>query len=544
MKTVNRYTLMAICAMALTTSSCDFEEVNTNQFEMTEEEGTRDDFAVGGLITALEKTVFPVGTQADDTDVINQYQIAFHLSADSWSGYFGQNNSWDSGNNNTSYFLKDGWIAETYKCTYTNALNAWKKLKKASEDNNTPEVFALAQVLKISAWHKALESFGPIPYSHAADATMNIPFDSEKDVYTAMFKDLTEAIDVLTAKAENGVSIMKNYDAVYAGDAAKWVRYANSLMLRLAMHIRYADNEMAKKYAAQAITQAYGVMTDQKDEAKMSTGAGLVFRNNIQWLSDQYEESRMGTSMVAYLLGYEDPRLSAYFQPVDESSSYGIKAFDGKKYQGVPLGHKYGQTDMYKKFSKPNIQASTPTYWLRASEVYFLRAEAALVWGGEFGDAESLYEQGIQMSFDENGVKSSVDSYMYSGKTPIANALSGWYYTYSYPAPCETTVEFEGSQEDKLEKIMIQKWIALYPNGQEAWTEWRRTGYPVLNKVLVNRGSSQGATADGGVRRMLYPISFYQTQDGKEIYDNALKLFNNGKGGQDRSDTRLWWDCK
>ena len=54
---------MAICAMALTTSSCDFEEVNTNQFEMTEEEGTRDDFAVGGLITALEKTVFPVGTQ-------------------------------------------------------------------------------------------------------------------------------------------------------------------------------------------------------------------------------------------------------------------------------------------------------------------------------------------------------------------------------------------------------------------------------------------------------------------------------------------------
>lgn len=330
---------MAICAMALTTSSCDFEEVNTNQFEMTEEEGTRDDFAVGGLITALEKTVFPVGTQADDTGVINQYQIAFNLSADSWSGYFGQNNSWSGGNNNTSYFLVDDWVAETYKCTYTNALNAWKKLKKASEDNNTPEVFALAQVLKISAWHKALESFGPIPYTHAADASMNIPFDSEKDVYTAMFKDLTEAIEVLTEKAENGVSIMKNYDAVYAGDAAKWVRYANSLMLRLAMRVRFADNEMAKKYATQALNQTYGIMTDQKDEAKMSTGAGLVFRNNIQWLADQYNETRMGTSMVSYLVGYEDPRLSAYFQPVDESCNYGIEAFDGEKYQGVPLGH-------------------------------------------------------------------------------------------------------------------------------------------------------------------------------------------------------------
>ena len=82
-----------------------------------------------------------------------------------------------------------------------------EKLKAAAEKNNTPEVFALAQILKISAWHKALECFGPMPYSHAADATMNIPFDSEKDIYTAIFKDLTEAIEILTEKAENGVEL-------------------------------------------------------------------------------------------------------------------------------------------------------------------------------------------------------------------------------------------------------------------------------------------------------------------------------------------------
>lgn len=119
-------------------------------------------------------------------------------------------------------------------------------MKASAEKNNTPEVFALAQILKISAWHKALESFGPIPYSHAADATMNIPFDSEKDVYTAMFKDLTEAIDVLTLKAEGGVVLMEDFDAVYAGDTRKWVKYANSLMLRLAIRIRFADEGMAK----------------------------------------------------------------------------------------------------------------------------------------------------------------------------------------------------------------------------------------------------------------------------------------------------------
>ena len=126
------------------------------------------------------------GTQADDTDVINEYQIAYHLSADNWSGFFGENNSngWNAGSNNTTYYLLDNWIKATYTQSYTNALDPWKKLKIASEKNGTPEVFALAQILKISAWHKTLESFSPMPYSHAADATMNIPFDSgERGVY-------------------------------------------------------------------------------------------------------------------------------------------------------------------------------------------------------------------------------------------------------------------------------------------------------------------------------------------------------------------------
>ena len=179
MRKMNHFKLLAvICAMALF-ASCNFEEINTNQFEMSDGEGAMDGFEVGGLITAMQRTVIPVGTQADDTDVINEYQIAYHLSADNWSGFFGENNSngWNAGSNNTTYYLLDNWIKATYTQSYTNALDPWKKLKIASEKNGTPEVFALAQILKISAWHKTLESFGPMPYSHAADATMNIPFD-------------------------------------------------------------------------------------------------------------------------------------------------------------------------------------------------------------------------------------------------------------------------------------------------------------------------------------------------------------------------------
>ncbi|NCC09468.1 MAG: SusD/RagB family nutrient-binding outer membrane lipoprotein [Bacteroidia bacterium] len=543
MKKINQYKLfVGVCALSLLIS-CDYEDINTNPFEMTEKEGVRDGVAVGGLITAMEKTVSPVGTQADGTDVVNQYQIAYHLSADSWSGFFGQNNSWNGGNNNTSFFLMDGWISSTYTHSYTNVLDSWKKLKASSEKNNTPEVFALAQILKISVWHKTLETFGPMPYSHAADASMNIPFDQEKEVYASMFGDLTNAIEILTKKAENGVAVMTDYDAVYGGDTKKWVKYANSLMLRLAVRVRFADEEMAKKYATQAVKHSIGVMTAKDEVAQMGMGAGMVFRNNIEWLSEQYNETRMGSSMFSYLMGYEDPRLGAYFKPVDATSKLGQLAYDGKQYQAVPAGHTYGQNEAYKLFSKPNIASSTPTYWMRASEVYFLRAEAALVWPDVFGSAEALYKQGIEMSFQENGVVAPVDAYLNSTKVPVKHEVAGS-YSCSFAAPTTATAKFEGSSEEKLEKIMIQKWIALYPNGQEAWTEWRRTGYPKLNSVMVNRGSSQGATKESGIRRMIYPTSFYQTEEGKAIYAAALKLFNNGQGGEDKSSTHLWWDCK
>ena len=540
MKKMNKYTLFAgVCMMSLLTA-CDYEDLNTNPFEMTDEEGIRDGFAVGGNVTAMQQAVTPVGTQADDTDIINAYQTAYHLSSDNWSGYFAENNSWDGGNNNTSFYQKDGWNSETYNWSYTKMLDPWKKLKASSEKNDTPDVFALAQILKISGWHKALESFGPMPYSHAADASLSIPFDSEKEVYTAMLADLTEAVNVLTPLAQNGVKVMPKYDAVYAGDAQKWVKYANSLILRLSMHIRFADEQMAKTYATQAVKHSVGLIKTVDEEAKMAIGAGMTFRNNIEWLSEQYNEARMGSSIFSYLVGLEDPRLPAYFKPVEGQKDLAVEAFDGQKYMALPHGHVYGQNNVFTVFSKPNFVSQTPTYWLRASEVYFLLAEAALVWGGEFGNAADLYKQGVTTSFQENGITADVDRYLNSGKKPVGHKLSAISYNFDFPAPCQTTAKFEGSQEQKLEKIITQKWLALYPNGQEGWTEWRRTGYPKLNPVMQNNGVSQGATLEKGVRRMLYPVKFYQTEEGKAVYDEALQKL----GGPDKSNTRLWWDCK
>lgn len=539
MKTKAYKYIVGFLALSLFTA-CDFQKVNTNEFELLPEEGLMDGISIGGPITAMQKCVFPVGTQADGTSVANRYQTAYNLAADCWSGYFGQNNNW-GGPNNLNYFLKDGWVASSYTESYSTVVPLWQDLKGKTE-TQFPEVFALAQILKISAWHKATDMFGPIPYKEAGKGLITVPYDSQEEVYKSMFKELSDAIEVLTKYADNGNSkLLPNADAVYAGDVHKWVVYANSLMLRLAMRVYYADAALSKKYALQAVNHSYGVMKTKDDEAKMERGASLEFKNNLDVLINQYNECRMGSSMLAYLGGYQDPRLPKYFNTSTVSQAVTVGTYG--KYSGVPTGHDVSSNDAFKDSSRPAITSTTPTYWMRASEVYFLLAEAALHGFAVGGTAESLYEKGIEMSFEENGIASSeVADYMASGLKPSAYSfhLTNPGVNVDVPAVTEATTAWSGTDEEKLEKIMIQKWIALYPNGQEAWTEYRRTGYPKLHSVVTNYSNGE-VDSEVGIRRMRFPTNKSTSAEDIANLESARKLL---RGGLDKAGTRLWWDNK
>lgn len=539
MKTKAYKYIVGVLALSLFTA-CDFQKVNTNEFELLPEEGLMDGISIGGPITAMQKCVFPVGTQADGTSVANRYQTAYNLAADCWSGYFGQNNNW-GGPNNLNYFLKDGWVASSYTESYSTVVPLWQDLKGKTE-TQFPEVFALAQILKISAWHKATDMFGPIPYKEAGKGLITVPYDSQEEVYKSMFKELSDAIEVLTKYADNGNSkLLPNADAVYAGDVHKWVVYANSLMLRLAMRVYYADAALSKKYALQAVNHSYGVMKTKDDEAKMERGASLEFKNNLDVLINQYNECRMGSSMLAYLGGYQDPRLPKFFNTSTVSQAVTVGTYG--KYSGVPTGHDVSSNDAFRDSSRPAITSTTPTYWMRASEVYFLLAEAALHGFAVGGTAESLYEKGIEMSFEENGIASSeVADYMSSGLKPSAYSfhLTNPGVNVDVPAVTEATTAWSGSDEEKLEKIMIQKWIALYPNGQEAWTEYRRTGYPKLHSVVTNYSNGE-IDSEVGIRRMRFPTNKSTSAEDIANLESARKLL---RGGLDKAGTRLWWDNK
>ena len=539
MKTKAYKYIVGVLALSLFTA-CDFQKVNTNEFELLPEEGLMDGISIGGPITAMQKCVFPVGTQADGTSVANRYQTAYNLAADCWSGYFGQNNNW-GGPNNLNYFLKDGWVASSYTESYSTVVPLWQDLKGKTE-TQFPEVFALAQILKISAWHKATDMFGPIPYKEAGKGLITVPYDSQEEVYKAMFKELSDAIEVLTKYADNGNSkLLPNADAVYAGDVHKWVVYANSLMLRLAMRVYYADAALSKKYALQAVNHSYGVIKTKDDEAKMERGASLEFKNNLDVLINQYNECRMGSSMLAYLGGYQDPRLPKYFNTSTVSQAVTVGTYG--KYSGVPTGHDVSSNDAFRDSSRPAITSTTPTYWMRASEVYFLLAEAALHGFAVGGTAESLYEKGIEMSFEENGIASSeVADYMSSGLKPSAYSfhLTNPGVNVDVPAVTEATTAWSGTDEEKLEKIMIQKWIALYPNGQEAWSEYRRTGYPKLHSVVTNYSNGE-VDSEVGIRRMRFPTNKSTSAEDIANLESARKLL---RGGLDKAGTRLWWDNK
>lgn len=539
MKTKAYKYIVGVLALSLFTA-CDFQKVNTNEFELLPEEGLMDGISIGGPITAMQKCVFPVGTQADGTSVANRYQTAYNLAADCWSGYFGQNNNW-GGPNNLNYFLKDGWVASSYTESYSTVVPLWQDLKGKTE-TQFPEVFALAQILKISAWHKATDMFGPIPYKEAGKGLITVPYDSQEEVYKSMFKELSDAIEVLTKYADNGNSkLLPNADAVYAGDVHKWVVYANSLMLRLAMRVYYADAALSKKYALQAVNHSYGVMKTKDDEAKMERGASLEFKNNLDVLINQYNECRMGSSMLAYLGGYQDPRLPKYFNTSTVSQAVTVGTYG--KYSGVPTGHDVSSNDAFRDSSRPAITSTTPTYWMRASEVYFLLAEAALHGFAVGGTAESLYEKGIEMSFEENGIASSeVADYMSSGLKPSAYSfhLTNPSVNVDAPALTQATTEWTGTDEEKLEKIMIQKWIALYPNGQEAWSEYRRTGYPKLHSTITNYSNGE-VDSEVGIRRMRFPTNKSTSAEDIANLESARKLL---RGGLDKAGTRLWWDNK
>ena len=237
--------------------------------------------------------------------------------------------------------------------------------------------------------------------------------------------------------------------------------------------------------------------------------------------------------MDCYLNGYNDPRVSSYFRSASN---------DGK-YHGVRNGMTNISKDNYiAAASGLNFNENSTMQWMDASEAYFLLAEAKLRLGLGSETVQTYYEKGIQTSFQSKGA-TGYDSYVADDESlplesymdPVTNRSTN---VKSYLSNLCVAWDDSASDEVKLERIMIQKWIALYPDGQEAWSEMRRTGYPGF--VRIASYGYQSEVAEGElISRLKFPTTEYS--DNSQNTQNAVSLLG---GGGDSAGTRLWWDVR
>lgn len=549
MKILNKHiAIIALSSVFFTSCTKDFEEVNTNQLQPTDEQASRDGMSSGGYFAELVSLPIPTGT---GTGPANDYQVIQNMSTDNWVGYFSPGrNHWDGGNNQTSYYLSDFRLNGTFS-TLVKIMNPYFQMKTQthnvktvngrlvyeSKDISNQAIYSVAQIVKIMGMHRATDLFGPIPYSDMEPGKVKAKYDSQEQVYRSFLRELDEAVTTLNQYGASN-KVLEEYDPVYGGDTSKWIRLGNSLMLRLAMRVRYADPALAKQYITKATTSTGGLIENDDQAGKLVTSSKYIFHHSLVTMLG-YKELKMGATIYSYLVGYNDPRTEKYFTKntagTNQTDFYAVRS-------GI---NPITDATVYEKYSEPTVVNNTPTYWLRASEVQFLLAEAALIGWYTNDTAENLYKKGIELSFTENGLTSSAAQAYYNTSASPANYIDPKNSSYNVNAVSTIDKKWmsSGSEEEKLEQIITQKYLANYPNGFESWSEWKRTGYPRMFGVpfdLSNKGS-QNISSSGkeyGVRR--YPFPQKEFELNRENVTAAQALL----GGTDNAATNVWWDKK
>jgi hypothetical protein len=357
-------------------------------------------------------------------------------------------------NDEARYLPRETSIRNLWDALYINiAEDADKMYQLAIEEGNDASAGA-ALVMKANAFLWLSDLYGAVPFTEALKGSEGIftpVYDSQANLYAGCYALLDEAMAKLSTG--NG-QLNSSYDILYQGDASKWAKFAASLKFRALM--RNSKNATTEDQAAlQSLVDGGMLFASTSEEAKLIYESEEPNANPIYESIDRggRTEYRIGEVMIQHLDGTTglnaDSRLAVYAEPNADGD-----------YVGKPAGYTNLPNATYNVNTISGIGAkyldpTAPGYLLGYTELQFLLAEAAQR-GFISGSATTYYNAGITSSFAENGA--DIGSY-------IAGA-----------------VELNNSQA--LEQIATQKWIAIFGQGFEAWTEYRRTGFPVLQGAV------------------------------------------------------------
>lgn len=512
-----------VCAAVLAASCTkNFEQYNSNPYGVDGDEMLRDGYALRAAMAGMASAVISTDVNTTQfTECLLGGPMAGYL-ADSNTGFSNTISNYNPTDNWTNVLLSSDRVIPTFFANYGDVARL--------TDNKV--ILSVADIIKVAVLHRVADTYGPVPYSHIGlGGKIQVEYDSQKDAYLGMIADLDDAIDVLTEN--RSASINATADIIYKGSVEKWLKFANSLKLRLAMRIVYADEATARKAAEEVAAHEVGAFSSNDDNA-VYDNFNANAKNPFYVVQVEYNggDSMAAADIIAYMNGYNDPRRAAYF---------GKSQFAGYDYVGLRHGIVMPANDVMHQYSTVNVSMDSPIVWMNAAEVAFLKAEAAAAFGFNMGgSAKDFYEEGIRLSFQQWGVSGAEEYLLDASSKPAAYVDPVGTNSYAGSLSGMTIAWDDNADADaKQEKILIQKWIANWLLGNESWADIRRTGYPHIIPASDEGNKSNGLVDSRlGARRMKYPSDEYVNNG-----DNIRAAVGTMLGGPDEMSTRTWFDC-
>lgn len=557
------YRILSVVLLIFSMIGCsDFEEINTQPNAFTSDQVSAKYFLTGIQIELYAENRFP-------------YWRAQLIHADRYAGHFtfGFSGCWWT--DDLSYTYNAGYTDAAYDwmAGYVSRLSVYQNFVGAGGELENENYYALGLIMKGLYYQMYTDTFGMVPYTEALDPDIVTPkFDSQQVIYQGVIADLDEAMAIIGDQTETGtgVELLQENDLFFNGDMQKWKQLANTLKLRMGLRAQGAEGA---SFAETAISEALSMpLLDTEDENALlpkdteidqfaNAAYGDVWHNfglGSNWT--------MGKTLIDYLRDNNDPRLSEYAKPIaggevvftQPAEGTGVALFD-KHVQFIldqldNAGVNYTRTDgagtvtvtvaddmdyyvgqptrlngdiyphvKYELFSEPADWVINPKNQgleifpevvMTAAEGNFLQAEA-IVKGLGSGDAQTYYQEGIRQAMKIWRVSDG----------DIDNFLA-----------TEDMAMLSGTPDENLEKIAIQRWIAAYTDGFEAWAIVRDTGYPSeLAAGVSDYDIFAAGTLNGDYpQRMRYGNAEYNT-------NGAQVEAANQQQGPDEQGTELWW---
>ncbi|MCU7548303.1 SusD/RagB family nutrient-binding outer membrane lipoprotein [Chitinophagaceae bacterium LB-8] len=418
------------------------------------------------------------------------------------------------------YDYRSTWADYLYNGWYSELTNFKDLYKIASDElNYNKSYIGISLICQSWIYSMLTDTYGDIPYfeSNQARDLLNYEpkFDAQKDIYFDIFKKLEEANTLLAANT----AIVASSDPVYQGNIAKWRKFGNSLYLRLLLRVsgkaEVADAAIAKiKEIVEVNPGSYPIMQSNDESAILKWTGVAPYTSPLLTVREQdFRALGIATFFISHLVDWNDPRIDIPTYGSNGINRWGIAPYQGA-YLGVPSGYAPGENPEKKSYFYSNTSTSSimteplAGMIMNYAELKFILAEAAA----------------------KGWVSSSAETYYNDG---ALNSITLWLPTWSVPittflAAADIQWDNNATLDEKMEKIHLLKYYALFLTDMQQWFEYRRTGHPVLPKGAGLRNNGEMPS------RMTYPVYVQSTNPTR--YKEAVTA-----QGSDVISTKVWW---